>query len=418
MSQYTPPAAPLINQSFALPGGSILSNRLVKAALSERLATLDGRITDKLIRLYEQWGRSGAGLLITGNVMLDRRAVGEPNNVVVEDERDMDMLRQWAAAGTRKGAQLWMQINHPGKQVPRGLNRDSVSASAIPFGPGLAAAFATPRALTEREIEDIILRFGRTAAIARKAGFSGVEIHAAHGYLISQFLSAHHNQRTDRWGGSAENRRRFVLEVYHEIRRQVGPDFPVAIKLNSADFQRGGFTEDESLNVIRALAQAGIDLIEISGGTYERPANIVGVQTGKASTRQREAYFIEFADQARASVKTPLLVTGGFRTRHGMQSALASGALDLIGLGRSLIIEPDLPARLLQGQEARHPIRPIRTGLKPLDNSGAVEMLWHARQIELIANGQPTRPAESALWALLHMLPKTGLNSLRTRLRA
>ncbi|MCH7313111.1 NADH:flavin oxidoreductase/NADH oxidase family protein [Acinetobacter sp. ANC 3882] len=415
--QQKPIPPRLINQPFALGHGVELSNRLVKASLSERLATTDGRVTQKIISLYQRWSRSGAGLLITGNVMIDRRAIGEPNNVVVEDERDLAMLQKWVAAGTQNGAQLWMQINHPGKQAPRGLNKDSVSASAIPFSPKLAAAFATPRALTEAEIEDLITRFGRTARIAQKAGFSGVEIHGAHGYLVSQFLSPHHNQRTDRWGGNAENRQRFVLEVYREIRRQVGTDFPIGIKLNSADFQRGGFTEEESLSVIQALSHAGIDLIEISGGTYENPVNIVSTNGQKTSTQQREAYFLEFAEKVRTTVKTPLMVTGGFRSQSGMQEALASGGLDLVGLGRGLIVEPNFPALLLKGLEANHPVKPISTGIGFIDKTGAVEMLWYARQIHLMAKGLEPKPNEHALLSLLNVIPEMGISSLRSRLR-
>jgi 2,4-dienoyl-CoA reductase-like NADH-dependent reductase (Old Yellow Enzyme family) len=154
---------------------------------------------------------------------------------------------------------LWVQLNHPGKQSPKGLNISNLSPSAVPFRSDMAAFFETPREATTAEILEIIQRFGRSAAICKKAGFSGVQIHGAHGYLISQFLSPHHNQRTDEWGGSTENRRRFVMAVYEEIRKQVGADFPIAIKLNSADFQKGGFTEEESMETIRALAEAGIE---------------------------------------------------------------------------------------------------------------------------------------------------------------
>lgn len=174
--------------------------------------------------------------------MIDRRALGEPGNVVIEDETDLPVLQQWARAASDQGAAVWVQLNHPGKQSPKGLNRSNLSPSAIPFREDMAAFFDTPREASAAEIEDIIQRFGISAAICKKAGFSGVQIHGAHGYLVSQFLSPHHNQRNDAWGGSPEKRRRFVLAVYDEVCRQVGPDFPVGIKLNSADFQRGGFT--------------------------------------------------------------------------------------------------------------------------------------------------------------------------------
>lgn len=419
MTQQLSPAQ-VLAQSFTLPNGSIVKNRLAKSAMSESLGTLDNRMTPALVRLYERWADGGIGLLITGNVMIDHRALGEPNNVVVEDERDLELLKAWARAGTKNGTQLWMQINHPGKQSMRGLNAETVSPSAIPFGREVASFFATPRALTEVEIEDIIQRYGRTAAIAKKAGFSGVQIHGAHGYLVSQFLSGHHNQRTDRWGGSAENRRRFVLEVFREIRAQVGKSFPIGIKLNSADFQKGGFTEEESLDVIRALSEAGIDTIEISGGTYEAPA-MSGVQQKavKDSTRKREAYFLEFAEKARAAVKVPLMVTGGFRSAAGMAEAISGGAVDFVGIARVMAIEPDLPNRLLAGQEGRYQVKPISTGIAMVDRMALMEVMWYSRQLHRMGKGGEPRPNESGLWAFIASMKDNGWNTFKTiRLRA
>lgn len=248
-------SVPAFARPFTLPNGTLVKNRLVKSAMSEALGTTDNHAAPALARLYGRWADGGVGLLVTGNVMVDRRALGEPNNVALEDEGDLELLRQWAAAGTRGGTQLWMQLNHPGRQAPNGLNRETVSPSAVPFAKELQAFFATPRALEDAEIRDIIERFGRSAAIAEKAGFSGVQIHGAHGYLVSQFLSGHANQRTDEWGGDPARRRRFVLEVYREIRERTQPGFSVGIKMNSADFQKGGFTEEESLDVVRALSE-------------------------------------------------------------------------------------------------------------------------------------------------------------------
>ena len=201
----------LLQQALTLPNGSRLKNRLAKSAMSEALGTTDNHATEALVRLYGRWAAGGIGLLITGNAMIDRRALGEPNNVAIEDDSDMPLLQRWAAAGQANGTQLWVQLNHPGRQSPKGLNAENVSPSAVPFSPALQAFFAPPRALTEDEIVALIQRFARSAGIVKRAGFSGVQIHAAHGYLISQFLSPLTNQRSDQWGGSAENRRRFVL---------------------------------------------------------------------------------------------------------------------------------------------------------------------------------------------------------------
>ena len=405
-------------QPLTLPRGAPLKNRIAKSAMSEALGTLDNRPTAKLERLYGAWADGGVGLCITGNVMIDRRALGEPGNVVVEDERDLEALRRWAAAGRRQGTALWMQINHPGKQSPKGLNQQNVAPSAIPFGAEMAAFFATPRELLAAEIEEIIVRYGRTAGIAKQAGFSGVQIHGAHGYLVSQFLSPHHNRREDAWGGSPDKRRRFVLAVLAEMRRQVGADFPIGIKLNSADFQRGGFSEEESLDAIRALVEAGIDLVEISGGTYESPA-MTGVpqqrQPVKDSTRRREAYFLEFAEKARALVPVPLMLTGGFRSAEGMAEAIRSGAVDLVGLARALAMEPDLPARLLAGGEPHHTVRPIRTGIALIDRMALMEVAWYTRQLRRIGEGRRTRPTESGLAAFAIGIVENGWNSFQTR---
>lgn len=400
-------------EPFRLPNGVRIPNRLAKSAMSEALGTMDNRPTVRLERLYERWSEGGIGLSITGNVMIDRRAIGEPGNIVIEDESDLPALRRWAAAGTRHGGQLWMQINHPGKQAPKGLNRETVSPSAIPFGRDLKAFFSTPRELAATEIEDIIRRFGNTARIAKKAGFTGVQIHGAHGYLVGQFLSPHHNQRQDDWGGTPEKRRRFVLAVLAEMRAQVGPKFPIGIKLNSADFQRGGFTEEESLATIQALADAGIDLVEISGGTYEAPA-MAGTEV-KASTRAREAYFLEFAEKVRASVKVPLMLTGGFRSLNGMVAALESGAIDIIGLGRLLAVEPDAPQRFLRGEESRHQIRPISTGISMVDRMALMEVAWYTRQLRRIGEGRKPKPNESGLQAFALGMLSNGWNTFKTR---
>ena len=404
----------LLQQALTLPNGSRLKNRLAKSAMSEALGTTDNHATEALVRLYGRWAAGGIGLLITGNAMIDRRALGEPNNVAIEDDSDMPLLQRWAAAGQADGTQLWVQLNHPGRQSPKGLNAENVSPSAVPFSPALQAFFAPPRALTEDEIVALIQRFARSAGIVKRAGFSGVQIHAAHGYLVSQFLSPLTNQRSDQWGGSAENRRRFVLEVYRAMRAEVGPTFPIGIKLNSADFQQGGFSEDESLVVIQALHEEGIDLVELSGGTYEAPA-MSDQKRHRASTLAREAYFLEFAEKVRAAVPVPLMVTGGFRSLGGMATALSSGAMDLIGLARGLAIEPDLPQRLLAGQEPQYAVRPISTGIKAIDRMALMEVVWYSRQLRRMAKGQAPKPNESGLWSFCANLLHNGVGTWKTR---
>ncbi|GGC61745.1 NADH:flavin oxidoreductase/NADH oxidase family protein [Marinobacter halophilus] len=409
-----------LSQPFKLPNGSTLPNRFAKSAMSETLGTIDNHPTKELATLYRAWAEGGTGLSITGNVMIDRRHIGEPQNVVVEDESDLELLSAWAQAGQVGGKQIWVQLNHPGKQSPKMLNRGPVSPSAIPFKKELRGMFATPRALTGPEIENIIHRFARSAAVIKKAGFDGVQIHGAHGYLVSQFLSPHHNQRTDEWGGSAERRRRFVLAVYRAIREACGDAFSIGIKLNSADFQRGGFTEDESLAVIEALVAEGIDLVEISGGNYENPAMAKGGEHGqvKASTIAREAYFLEFAEKVRQLTDVPLMVTGGFRTETGMAEAIASGATDLVGLARPLVVEPDLPNRIMSGDSVVSAVRPIKTGIRMIDDMALMEVSWYTRQIGRIAKGKAPKQHDRGLWSLMEVLGVMTTRSVRTRLRA
>jgi 2,4-dienoyl-CoA reductase-like NADH-dependent reductase (Old Yellow Enzyme family) len=404
-------------QPLTLPCGTVLPNRLMKSAMSEALADRRGGITPALLTLYRRWAEGGVGLCVTGNVMIDARALGEHGNVVLEDERDLAQLEAWAGAGTAQGTQLWMQLNHPGKQVPRGLNRETVAPSAVGFGAQLAPFFSTPRALTEAEIHDLIARFARSAALAQRAGFSGVQIHGAHGYLVSQFLSPRHNQRDDAWGGSPERRQRFALEVYRAMRAAVGPKFPVGIKLNSADFQKGGMTEDESLGLVASLAAEGIDLIEVSGGTYEAPVMAKGVEQ-KESTRVREAYFLEFAQKARAQVRTPLAVTGGFRTRAAMQDALAAGALDVVGMARALAVDPTFPQKLLAGDDTPSFVRPIHTGIAAVDRMGMMEVSWYTRQLHRMGRGKEPALRESPKYALAATLAAQGMASLFSRKRA
>ena len=400
--------AEILGQPLTLANGSTLPNRIVKSALSETLGSTSLRVTPRLPVLYQRWASGGSGLLMTGNVMVDRRHIGEPNNVVLEDDRDMAMLRQWAEAGQSGGGQIWMQLNHPGKQAPIVINSAPIAPSALPLKPELKRYFAMPRAMTEADIQDVIERFARAASLAQQAGFNGVQIHAAHGYLLSQFLSPLHNQRDDPWGGPIEHRMRLILEVYRAMRNATGPGFNIGIKMNSADFQRGGFDEGDAMVVAKALAAEGIDLIEISGGSYETPTLVTGNKGDydgvKDSTRQREAYFLEFAEQLRNEVSVPLLVTGGFRTAAGMAEAVDSGACDLIGMGRPLCVEPDLPKRLLQGEPVQSRVRPIKTGIKAIDKMALMEVAWYERQIHRMSAGKDPKVKDRGFWSLLNVM--------------
>lgn len=348
----------LVSQSLTLPCGSELPNRLSKAAMTEGLATADGVPTEALARLYGLWSDGGAGMLLSGNIIIDKDHLERPGNVVIDSPPSPQMhdaLVRWAAAGTRNGNHFWAQISHAGRQTQKIVNKNPKAPSAVKLGlPG--GQFGQPVALTSDEIEDIVQRFGICAAAVKEAGFTGVQVHAAHGYLLSQFLSPRSNQRTDEYGGDLANRARALMEVVAAVRAAVGPYFPVAVKLNSADFQKGGFSFEDSVQVAQWLQEAGIDLIEISGGTYEQP-KLLGMagmeeeeqQNVAQSTMMREAYFVDFAIAMREKVSVPLMVTGGFRQRAAMEQALDSGGADIIGLGRPMCVMTDAPSQLMAG---------------------------------------------------------------------
>jgi 2,4-dienoyl-CoA reductase-like NADH-dependent reductase (Old Yellow Enzyme family) len=375
-----------LQDPITLPNGTELANRIAKSAMSENLSNKTHEPTITLINAYKEWAKGGSGLLITGNVMIDSKALGEPMNVVIEDDRHAKQLQQWAATVKGTDTQLWVQINHPGRQAMDQINNVLKAPSAIPLKSKgrKKATTKIPKALTHDEILDIIKRFGTTSRILKEAGFTGVQIHGAHGYLVSQFLSPYANVREDEWGGTFEKRAKFVLEVYKEIRSQVGPDFPIGIKLNSADFQKGGFSEEDSMKVIELLSEAGIDLIEISGGTYEAPAMMLGNR--KQSTKEREAYFIDYIEKARKITKTPLMLTGGFRTVSVMQDAIASEKLDVVGLARPYCLYPNIGNEILNESRSTFPVNINKTGLKGID--GMMNIIWYEAQIKRLGLGK------------------------------
>lgn len=416
MPTQTPKATVTLGSPLTLPCGATVPNRIGKAPLSEQLGDRSNAPTAELSELFRRWAQGGAGLLVTGNVMVDRRSVGEPRNVVVEDDRDIDKLAEWAAAAKSSGAPAIAQINHPGRQALAGIATRVVAPSAVKLNiPG--APFPTPRALTADEVVETIERYATTAEVCVRAGFDGVQLHGAHGYLVSQFLSPLVNQRDDEWGGDAERRRRFVLEVAAEMRTAIGPDKILSVKLNSADFQRGGFSEDESLQVIEALGEQGVDLLEVSGGTYEKPA-LLGVahqkQEAKKSerTRAREAYFLEFAERARQITSMPLMVTGGLRSAKAMQEALDEG-IDMVGLGRPLCLEPDLPKRLIGDPSTVSALREIRTGVKLLD--APADLWWSNIQLQRIGAGKQPRKHLTPWESIGHALVRDGYNAVRRK---
>lgn len=397
-------------QALQLPNGTTLPNRIAKAAMEENLADTSQAPSAELLRLYQAWAAGGAGLLLTGNVMVDRRAMTGPGGVVLEDERQLDKFREWARIGRAHGAQFWMQINHPGRQMQANLGQPTVAPSAVALElGGLSKMFPVPKALDDEEIGALIQRFARTAQLAEQAGFSGVQIHAAHGYLLSQFLSPISNQRTDSWGGPLENRARLLLEVVKAVRAMVAPGFCVAVKLNSADFQRGGFDAADAKRVVQMLGELRVDLVELSGGSYEAPAMQGDARDGR--TLAREAYFLEFAGEIAAVAKMPLMVTGGIRRLPVVEQVLASGVA-MAGIATALAIEPNLPRRWQAGErQVSAELAPIRWKHKAL--ASLAYMATVKFQMQRLSRGGQPKPNVSPLRALLMEQLKT---ARRTRL--
>lgn len=425
-----------LNQVLQLPCGARLKNRVVKAAMSEGLADRHDHATSGHARLYEKWARGGAGLLISGNVMVDRRYLERPGNVVLEDASGMPALRAWATAATQNSTHLWMQISHPGRQCPKLVSKTPLAPSAVQLH--LLGNFGRPRAMSEDDIEDAIERFGRTAALAKQAGFTGVQINGAHGYLISQFLSPKVNQRDDRWGGSLANRARFLLSVVARIREKVGGEFPISVKLNAADFQRGGFELEDSRQCALWLADAGVDLLEVSGGNFEH-LRLLGYR-GDPNTAQdpdvaqgavKAGYFTDYALTIAKALQDagkamPLMVTGGFRTRETMERVLALGGIDLVGLARPFCATPDLAQKLLRGEgtpaELLGPVH-TETALqrwcmrfktyRVLRVQG--EVAWYARQLAKLAAGGEPEGASSLVLALVKHMSADMAHAMRRR---
>ena len=372
-----------IFEPYAFKNGVSVSNRLVKSAMEESLGTNAHLPGKAIFNLYRAWARGGVGTMITGNVMVHDAALTGPRAMVLDAYQPLEPYRQWAQVAHESGAKIWMQINHPGRQVSEGQPGVvwSPSAKTVDIH-SRQARFATPTPMNEEQIRATIIRFVTTAQLAQKAGFDGVEVHAAHGYLLSQFLSPLVNTRTDGWGGSLENRARILREIVSGIRKAVPADFVVAVKLNSADFQRGGFEIDDARAVIDMLAPLGADLVELSGGSYESPA-----MTGRAAdekTHTREAYFLDMARTLAGTASMPLMVTGGILRPSVAQEVLDSG-MALVGMGTALAADPTLPEKWKNGGEQGPSI--LRTRIKNKSVASGASMAWVRWQMARVAHG-------------------------------
>ena len=396
----------LLFTPITLPNGTTIKNRFFKSAMSEGMGTRDFQPKKNIATLYKRWAEGGTGLIITGNIMVDPKGTAEPGNIVFDKNSNMEILKDWAKQGQQHGAKVMVQLNHPGKQAPKTVSKQTVAPSAIPLGNGLNKLFSTPRALTTSEVEELVQKFVTSAKVAKEAGFSGVQIHAAHGYLISQFLSPHDNRRTDKYGGSLENRMRFLKEIYLGMREELGKDFTIGIKINSTDFKEDGLTEEDSLKTIIELANLGLDFVEISGGTYERPAMM-----GATSKSTNQVFFAEYSKKLKQKIKIPVVVTGGIRSINAMNTLLNDNTTDFIGIARPLTIDPNIPNKIKQGTYTIVETTRVSTGVKKLDKifGSLLGIVYYQVLMQNIAKGKEPKATKNAWPSLIQAVYNQGL---------
>ncbi|MGF1759525.1 NADH:flavin oxidoreductase/NADH oxidase family protein [Photobacterium sagamiensis] len=379
-----------------------IKNRIFKPAMSEQMADKHGNPKASLLsRLYRTWAQGGTGLLLSGNIMVDRDALGEPMNIILDEKSDLEPFTAWVNSAKTNGAAFFAQINHPGKQVPKFLDSKPMGPSAIAIEGPLASGFNPPREMTEKDIKRVIQQFATTAKLCKQAGFDGIELHGAHGYLINQFLSPRHNKRTDKW----KNGELFLISVYRQVRAAVGGSFPIIIKLNSSDFEKGGYSETDAIGVMKMLEQEGIDAIEISGGTYES-------QSMTGDGQPSGGYFLEFAKGARKELTIPLIITGGFQSKQHMEAALNDN-IDMVGIGRPLILKPNLPIEIMQGSNEIYQNDMRRSRWNYLN---IISMLsWWESQMLRIAKGKQPNPKMHVFHAVIHALTHVGMKAFAPR---
>lgn len=359
----------ILFKPLELPCGSILKNRIIKSAMSDSLGDGTGHPSPEQIKLYRRWAKGGLAASIIGEVQQGPDYAEKPGNLVLDENSNLDAFGQLAQAGRENGAQLWLQLGHAGA-LAYAPTSNPKGPSALDL-PGLCCA-----EMSISEIRQVPARFANTARLGRQSGFTGVQIHAAHGFLLSQFLSPLFNKRQDDYGGSIVNRMRLLLQTITAVRAAVGDEFPVVIKLNSTDQLEGGLSQQDALQVVEALNATSIDLIDISGGTYFPGAKAA------SDTAGRGPYFLDFATRARARTTKPLMLTGGFKTHAQAIEALSDGAVDVVGLARALVLEPDLP-QLWQNNQMPAPTFP-RFKTNP---EGGVTAWYTMRITEIATNG-------------------------------
>jgi len=330
-----------------------LANRFVRSATWEGLAGKDGSVTPQLTEMMVELARNEVGLIISSYTFVSPEGQSSPGQLAIYDDRFVAGLRKMVQAVHAAGGKIALQIVHGGRFADPAL-------TGLPaVGPSAAVQDGRPacQVMSKPEIKNIVSAFTRAAGRAQQAGFDAVQLHAAHGFLLSQFLSPPLNQRADEYGGSLENRARFLLETVRSIRKATGPGYPLLVKLNSKDFLEGGMTSKEAVQVAAMLEVASVDAIEFSGGTVISPEQFSPVRPGKLKIPQGEVFYREAAKLYKARVGIPLMLVGGIRSYETADDLVRSGETDFISLGRPLICEPGLVKRWHRGD-----VRPSECG--------------------------------------------------------
>ncbi|WP_406871192.1 oxidoreductase (plasmid) [Thioclava sp. 'Guangxiensis'] len=320
----------LLGQPLDLPCGVRLKNRLVKSAMSDSLGDGAGNPTEMQMRLYERWAEGGAALSLIGEVQTNSHYPEKPGNLVLVPDADLTALKALARRGSVNGSSIWPQLGHAGALAHAPISE--------PKGPSpLDVEGLRCDGMSLEDIQDLPQTYAQAASLAQKAGFGGVQIHAGHGFLFSQFLSPLFNHRADAYGGTVERRFRVINEVIDAVRQAVGPAYPIGIKINSTDKLKGGLTTDDALQIVQLLDETSVDLIDISGGTY-----FPGAASSSEGTSSSAPYFIDFAKQAKKITSIPIMLTGGFETRDQATRVLVDGSADAISLARAMVLNASL----------------------------------------------------------------------------
>ncbi|KAG2113528.1 uncharacterized protein F5147DRAFT_48895 [Suillus discolor] len=390
----------LLRQPVTFPfSGRTAKNRFLKSAMSERLATFSnfdpcgrGQPTEELVRLYETWAKGDIGIIVTGNIQIKKDHLEATGNTIIDKDLPSVYLREWtevARAAKSQGSLVIGQLSHPGRQVSINIQPYPEAPSDVEQPSIGGVLFGQPMPLTKDGIKDIVNRFAYAAFVLHRAGFDGVQLHVAHGYLLSQFLTTTTNMRTDEYGGSLVNRAQIILETIAAIRQAVqSPSFIISVKLNAQDSAPQGLCIEESIMVAKLLEIAGVDFIEVSGGAYEQ--NIRSSRDKPYTVETREGYFVEYAEILRSNLDlSKVVATGGFQTSQGMADAVLRGAADIIGLARPLTAEPLLVRDILRGEKNR------AKGDK-FPESPMLRFVASAAQIAEIGNGQDITDFDNA----------------------